>query len=353
MSLAGRHIVLTGGTGWLGRGLLAALDHGLPDCPRWSEPARAARVRLLAPASEDLPEEACGDGIEVVRGDVRSASDCRDLFAGTDSALVLHLAGLIHPHRVHELHEVNVEGTRNVLEAAAAAGSERAVVLSSNSPLGCNPHPDHLFDEDSPYQPYMAYGRSKMELEKTARRIEETLGLPTVLIRAPWFYGPRQPARQTAFFTMIRDGHAPLLGGGENRRSMTYIDNLVQGLFLAATVARAAGRTYWIADERPYSTKEIVDTVEGLLENEFGQTCTHRRLRLPYAVGDVAELADWTLQGVGLYHQKIHVLSEMNKTIACSVARACEELGYAPAVSLEEGMRRSLAWLAGHGGLGV
>ena len=62
---------------------------------------------------------------------------------------------------------------------------------------------------------------------------------------------------------------------------MAYVDNLCQGPMLAAQVERAAGQVYWIADERPYSMNEIVDTVERLLEGEFGQHCAHKRLRLP------------------------------------------------------------------------
>jgi nucleoside-diphosphate-sugar epimerase len=113
---------------------------------------------------------------------------------------------------------------------------------------------------------------------------------------------------------------------------------------LAATVQTAAGKTYWIADKRPYSMNEIVDTVERLLETEFQQKCAHKRLRLPGAASSVAYVADSILQRAGIYHQKIHVLSEMNKTIACSVAKAEAELGYRPAVALEEGMRQSLKW---------
>ena len=94
---------------------------------------------------------------------------------------------------------------------------------------------------------------------------------------------------------------------------------------------------------------EIVDTIERLLETEFGQKCAHKRLRLPGLASEVALAVDWTLQSVGLYHQKIHVLSEMNKTIACSVARAEKELGYRPTVALEEGMRRSMAWCVAQG----
>jgi nucleoside-diphosphate-sugar epimerase len=114
---------------------------------------------------------------------------------------------------------------------------------------------------------------------------------------------------------------------------------------LAAAVEAAGGRTYWIADARPYAMSEIVDTVERLLETEFGQKCVHKRMRLPGLASEVAWVADKMLQGLGLYHQKIHVLSEMNKTIACSVEKARAELGYRPVVDLEEGMRRSLKWV--------
>ena len=58
--------------------------------------------------------------------------------------------------------------------------------------------------------------------------------LETVIVRPPWFYGPYQPPRQSLFFRMIRDGKAPIVGDGNNLRSMAYIDNLSQGLILAA-----------------------------------------------------------------------------------------------------------------------
>jgi len=170
-----------------------------------------------------------------------------------------------------------------------------------------------------------------------------------VIIRPPWFYGPNQPPRQSLFFRMIREGKAPIVGSGENLRSMCYIDNLCQGLLLAASSPRANGQTYWIADRRPYSMNEIISTVERLLETEFGQTCAHKRLRLPGLASSMAFAADAAFQALGLYHQKIHVLSEMNKTIACSIVKAERELDYRPEVELEEGMRRSLAWCKAQG----
>ena len=201
-----------------------------------------------------------------------------------------------------------------------------------------------MFDETARYNPYMRYGRSKMQMELAARDIHRTGRLDTVLIRPPWFYGPNQPPRQTLFFEMIRAGKGPLVGAGTNRRSMAYVDNICQGLLLADVHEHASGQAYWIADERPYAMSEILDTVERLLEGEFGFQCAHRRLRLPSIASEVAWLADWALQKLGLYQQKIHVLSEMNKTIACSVEKAKRELGYRPVVGLEEGMRRSIRW---------
>ena len=73
------------------------------------------------------------------------------------------------------------------------------------------------------------------------------------------------------------------------------------------------------------------------------------KVLLPNLAGEVAQLGDGLIQFFGLYQQKIHVLSEMNKTIACSIDKAQRELGYAPQVELEEGMRRSLAWCLQNG----
>jgi len=257
----------------------------------------------------------------------------------------LHIAGLIHPNRIKDLYEVNLNGTRNLLEAAAKKGVRRAVVMSSNSPIGCNPSRDDLFDETSPYSPYMHYGKSKMLMEKYVKELMTKERLELVIIRSTWFYGPFQPPRQSVFFKMIRDGKVPIVGDGNNLRSMGYIENVSQGILLAALTKEANGNTYWIADDRPYSMNEIIDTIERLLESEFDQVCKHKRMRIPSITSELAYIADQMIQSMGMYNQKIHVLSEMNKTIACSVDKAKQEIGYMPTVILEEGMRRSLKWV--------
>jgi nucleoside-diphosphate-sugar epimerase len=117
----------------------------------------------------------------------------------------------------------------------------------------------------------------------------------------------------------------------------------VQGLLLCAEVAKAAGRTYWITDRRPYSFIEILETVAKVLSVEI------RPRYLPSVVSDVARLVDSLLQMVGWYNQEIHVAGELASSIAVSIEAARLELGYQPVIELEEGMRRSIAWCHDNG----
>jgi nucleoside-diphosphate-sugar epimerase len=327
--------LLTGAPGWLGTTLAEQLA---------TQGGR--RVRCLVQRGADQ-RPLLALGAEAVEGDLTEPGSLAPLFADARGATVFHCAGVIHPTQgLRQLHRVNVEGTRSLLAAAARAGVRRFVHVSSSSPIGCNRRPDELFDESAPYHPYMSYGKSKMLAELAVKAARD---LETVIIRPPWFYGPNQPDRQTLFFTMIRRGKAPLCGDGENRRSMAYVDNICQGLLLAEAVPGAAGRIYWIADRRPYSMNEIIATIEDVMERDFGVTPARERVRLPGLASEVARVIDRATQGVGLYAQKIHVLSEMNKTIACTIEKAERELGYQPRVDLAEGMRRSMAWLRQRG----
>jgi nucleoside-diphosphate-sugar epimerase len=342
-------IFVTGGTGWLGSRFVDLLESGFAEHPELREGISLSRVTCLALSGDPATDSLRKRGVTVIEGDLRDSEVAGHFLKEGKEGVLFHLAGIIHPSRVREFFAINRDGTRRLLEAAAQNGVQRAVVMSSNSPFGCNPHEDHLFDEKSSYNPYMGYGRSKKEMELVVQDFQKSGRIETVLIRAPWFYGPNQPPRQSLFFTMIRTGKMPIIGGGTNRRSMSYVDNLSQGLVLAAERAHAAGQAYWIADERPYSMNEILDTIERLLEKDFALKVAHKRTRLPGIVSELAWCVDKAVQSLGLYHQKIHVLSEMNKNIACSVERARRELGYHPTVALEEGMRRSIRWCLDRG----
>jgi nucleoside-diphosphate-sugar epimerase len=326
-------VVITGAAGWLGQNLVRSL-------------ASRPRVRVLVTRDDEAsPLSLLSPTIEAVVGDVRDPSTADRLFDGIGGdATVFHAAAIIHPARhVRDLYDVNVGGTQLVLDRARRAGVRRFVHVSSNSPFGANPTTHHTFDESSPYNPYMAYGRSKVEAEGIVRRSHDRGDIAAVIVRPPWFYGPFQPERQSTWFSAVRKGRFPIIGDGTQRRSMVYSGNLVHGLERAEVAEAAPGRAWWIADPTPYELREILETVRAALEAE-GLPVSGTLRSVPRVVGVVAEKIDALLQSRGLYQQAVHVLGELKDTIACDTSAAQREIGYAPQVSLLDGMRASIRW---------
>lgn len=334
-------MIVTGAAGWLGQNLVRTLA---------SDDDRE-RVRCLVQDADGAsPLELVSPKVETVVGDVRDPATMDRLLEDTGAATVFHTAAVIHPRKsTREFFDVNVGGTQMVLDRARRAGSDRVVHVSSNSPFGANPTPTAKFKEKSPYNPYMGYGQSKHEAELLVSRADERGDVATVIVRAPWFYGPYQPSRQSQFFTAIRKGRFPMIGDGTQRRSMVYTDNLVQGLLCAERTEKAAGEAYWIADAEPYPLSDILSTVQEALRAEGFEVTERAPLRLPALASMLAEKVDGVLQDRGRYLQSVHVLGEMKDTIACDIAKARTELGYDPQVSLLEGMRASIRWCRDHG----
>jgi nucleoside-diphosphate-sugar epimerase len=330
--------VVTGATGWLGRALLHRL---MADQSR-------SRLRLLAQTTSEAHTLQALGNVEVVIGDIAKPDTAARLLHGTGREVdVIHTAGIIHPTSTRQFFEINANGTRYVAEAALDHGVRRMVHVSSNSPFGTNPHPHDTFRAIEPYHPYYGYGRSKMQAELAVTEAME-LGLDATIVRPPWFYGPFQPPRQTTFFRLVRAGKFPVVGDGEQRRSMVYIDNLVDGVIAAELTPAAKGKGYWVADERAYTVNEIVATVGRALTEE-GFNVEPPSTRLPAIAGRIAELGDRVVQGLGRYQQQLHVLGEMNHTIACDISVTRRELHYEPAIELYEGMCRSIRWCIDQG----
>lgn len=334
--------LLTGGTGWLGQRVAKAITSGLEGLEHRVSSGHS--LRCLVPEGEDS-SYLRSLGVEIVVGNVNDDTALAKFFLNSNGSFLIHLAGIIHPPgRAKYFDLVNFQGCENIIRASKSNGIQRAVVMSSNSPFGGNPGVDDLFDENSPYNPYMGYGKSKMKMERMLFDAIESGHQEIVIVRAPWFYGPGQPPRQTLFFQMVKDGKFPIIGSGLNKRSMAYVDSLALGILLASNVPAAKNQAFWIADQRPYSMNEIISTVKSVLVEDFGINVSSKQLKLPDLVSNTARFVDGALQECGLYNQKIHVLSEMNMTIACNIEKARRVLGYEPLVELREGMRNSIEW---------
>lgn len=318
--------LLTGVPGWLGSQLYEVLAN-----------QQDRRVRLLVhPAFRaGVPANASVVVANAARDDLSRA------VTGVDT--VFHLAGVIHPRSVRGFYDVNFEGTRRLAEAAAKASVRRFILISSNAVAGFNTDAEHLFGEYDAPNPYRHYGRSKLLAEESVKHACIGSDMRYTIIRPCWFYGPHQPARQTRFFKMIQSGRPLVFGKGDNLRSMSYIDNTIQALLLAESRLEAENETFWIADERPYQTLEIYETIAEIL----GIKLTPRFL--PSLIPFGCRIVDALLQSIGLYQQEIHVAGEMDQHIACSIEKAKRVLGYRPAISLREGMKRSVAWCRNKG----
>lgn len=338
-------VVVTGAAGWLGRSLVQRYVAMLEEQSIAGLLCLVHRPEDVAAVSQHVPERLV-ERVRIRPIDITDRSAVASIFDELNGPFdVLHTAGLIHPRLIQDLFRVNLEGTRHLM--AAAGRARRFVHVSSNSPFGTNPDPADHFREHEPYNPYLAYGRSKMETELAVFEAVED-GLNAVIVRPPWFYGPFQPERQTTFFSLVRRGRFPIFGAGDQKRSMVYVENLVDGIDRARLWTGAPGRAWWIADERPYAVGEIVDTVGQALRDE-GLWVSPPSIRLPMFIGNAAETADRLVQRSGRYVQALHVLGEMNKSIACDISAAQRDLDYRPRISLYDGMRRSIQWCLSRG----
>jgi nucleoside-diphosphate-sugar epimerase len=333
-------LVITGATGWLGSSLMALIEE--------TAPGRQVRVLVLPGEGDQIAARYPRLDIRITEGDVADPATAEALFAAWSGGAVIHTAGIIHPHRVSDFQRVNVQGTRAIAREAARSGVRRFVHISSNSPFGLNAGPSDMFRASEPYNPYLGYGRSKMEAELAVLDAGALAGFDVVILRPPWFYGPGQPERQARFLSMVRQGSFPIPGDGSQRRSMVFVPDLASAA-LSATAAGARPGAYWIADPKPYSLGEIVTTTQAALVAE-GIPVKPGFRRIPGAISGIARRVDALMQARDRYSAQVHVLGELGTTIACEVGPARDALAWAPGPGLLDGMRASIRdWLArGH-----
>ena len=239
---------------------------------------------------------------------------------------------------------MNTEAVKTVIEAAAAGGVRRVVHCSTVGVHGDVEHPPA--GEDAPFKPGDVYQVTKLEGERVARQAAADTGVDVVIARPTGIYGPGD-RRLLKLFRGVARRRFVLLGDGRISYHLTYIDDLVEGFRLCGQTPAAAGRTYILGGPEVPTLNEIIRTIAE--ETKVSPP----RLRLPvwpvWLAGAACEAMCRPFRiEPPLFRRRVDFFT---KSRAFDIARARQELGFAPRVGLREGVRRTLGWYREHGWL--
>ena len=318
-------ILVTGGTGFTGKALVRRL-------------IEQGHQVVALDYKEGLKTQEIRDwGAEVVLGSVTDMDVVRRAVKGAE--VVHHVAAAFREMDVPERHyyEVNVEGTRNVLQAALDAGVRKVVYCSTCGVHGNVDHPPA--GEDAPIRPADYYQRTKWEAEPVAREFFER-GLRTTILRPAAIYGPGDPERFFLIFKRVAGGTFPMFGNGRTLYHPLYIDNLVDAFILAMEDGKGDGEAYLIADEQYIEIEDLVRRVAKSLGTEV--RIPHYPVWPVVVAGHIVEKA---CKPFGI-HPPIFPrrVDWYRQNRAFRIDKARRDLGYQPRVGIDEGLRRTAEW---------
>jgi len=218
--------------------------------------------RLREPHHRALVRTSTGRGNEVV-GDLLDPPSLAHAVVGVSA--VIHCAGVSDADAANPsfLWRINVDGTRNLATAAANAGVNRFVMLSSVKAMA-EPGTECV-DESWPGAPTTPYGQSKRAAEEVVREIGARSGMEVVILRPAPVYGRGCRGLIATLVRLVAQGWFPQLPETGNRRSWLHVADLIQAIHLAATHPAAAGQTFIVAHPTPLSTLELADLIRAAL----------------------------------------------------------------------------------------
>lgn len=306
-------VLVTGADGFIGSHLTEMLA------------AKGLQVRALAQYNsfnswgwlDDVTDKR---NIEVVCGDVRDAHFCNELCQGIDS--VFHLAALIaipYSYRAPDSYvDTNVRGTLNICQAALSNKVQRVIHTSTSEVYGTAQYVP--IDEKHPLQPQSPYSASKIAADAMAMSFYNAFGLPLTIARPFNTYGPRQSARAVipTIISQIASGKQQIhLGDVSPTRDFNYVEDTCRGFIALAESATSIGETVNIGSNFEISVGDTLNMIKTIMNSEVEFLVDEQRLR----------------------PEK----SEVNR-LWCDNDKIKQLTGFAPQVSLEQGLRRTVDW---------
>ena len=319
-----RLALVTGGSGFVGGHLIRRL---LSDGWRVLALGRSDKARAEIEAL----------GAEPVEGDLLDRTALAGAMEGIE--VVFHVAAhfkLWGPMSLFR--RINVEGTRNVVEAAERAAVRRIVYVSAAAVVMGRPEPMRGVTEDMPLHkmPFAPYAASKAEAEEVLLAANgRRAGFSTVAIRPPFIWGPGMPALDRMVET-VRAGQFQWVAGGGQALSTCHVDNLCHALILAADRG-SGGEAFFVSDGEDTTLKSFLTRLLA------SRGVTPKDRAVPFGIA-------WTMAGVmgavwRIFRRKgeppvtRQMLRFIGKDFTIDVSRARNQLGYAPVISAADGMR--------------
>jgi dihydroflavonol-4-reductase len=326
-------MLVTGGTGFIGSRL--ALEargqgHTVVVAGQLNSDAERARARELE-----------ARGVNLEQGSLQDHAYARQIVEGC--ALVIHLAAAQHEANVPDSYffDVNVTGTRSLLEACRLAGVGRFVYGSTIGIYGASG--GEPLDEATLPRPVNVYGRSKLAAEEVVRSYQGG-ALELCIVRISETYGPGD-FRLLKLFRAVNRGRFFIIGSGLNRRQPIHVADMVRGLLLAGSHPAAAGETFVMAGNETLSTRDLVQEVAGALHR------SPPRWRVPlWPFLAAAVVMEHTLAPFGIQpplHRRR--LDFFRKSFLFSTTKARALLDFTPAVSFRTGASETAAWYRANG----
>ncbi len=325
-------VLITGGTGFIGSQLALR-------CIKRGDDVRVLGKENTEAESQNT-KQIRESGAELVFASVTDKYAIAKVVQGID--IVFHLAAAQHEMNVPDQRywDVNVDGTRNMLEASRDAGVKRFVHGSTIGVYGEALSGD--IDGKSSLEPNNIYGVTKLEGEKLVRSFQGQL--PVSIIRISETYGPGD-RRLLKLFRAIKKKVFFIIGNGKNVHHLIYIDDLIDGLFLASKEESAIGQTFVLAGKDTATTNEMAEVIAKELGSRVPKI--HAPLSLFLIAATVMELS---LRPLGiqppLHRRRIDFF---RKSFSFSTEAATQGLKFEPKIDFKSGVEKTMKWYQAQG----
>ncbi len=322
-------ILVTGATGFIGGAVARRLA------------AEGCAVRALARRNSDTAALAAA-GIELRYGDITDAASVRAAAEGADA--IVHCAALASDWGPwNTFVRINTDGARNVFDAALQAGVKRVVHFSTADVFGIF-NDGRVIDDSFPLKKSgFPYTDTKVEAEEIAFSYARERGLPVVVLRPAWVYGPGDRTFLPEIVHAMRTRQMVFFGSPRNIMSLACIDNLAEAVVLALTREEAVGQGYLVCDGAEISWKELTERLADALGLPMP------KLTIPFPVAQAVATAAETLARLTRSPKRPvmtrYALEFTGRNLRYSHNKISRDLGFDPKVMPDEGLRKTIDWL--------